>query len=68
MSGNDLIFNFFSENDPKGLEVIKNIFFKIISSPIYQLILNYYDKEDVFQEFIATKILPHRNHILDKFF
>jgi len=30
MSGNDLIFNFFSENDPKGLEVIKNIFFKII--------------------------------------
>jgi len=68
MSGNDLIFNFFSENDPKGLEVIKNIFFKIISSPTYTLILNYYDKEDVFQEFIATKILPHRNHILDKFF
>jgi len=28
MSGNDLIFNFFSENDPKGLEVIKNIFLK----------------------------------------
>jgi hypothetical protein len=68
MSGNDLIFNFFSENDPKGLEVIKNIFFKIISSPTYQLILNYYDKEDVFQEFLATKILPYRNHILDKFF
>jgi len=68
MSGNDLIFNFFSENDPKGLEVIKNIFFKIISSPTYQLILNYYDKEDVFQEFLAIKILPHRNHILDRFF
>jgi hypothetical protein len=68
MSGNDLIFNFFSENDPKGLEVIKNIFFKIISSPTYTLILNYYDKDDVFQEFLATKILPHRNHILDKFF
>jgi hypothetical protein len=68
MSGNDLIFNFFSENDPKGLEVIKNIFFKIISSPTYQLILNYYNKEDVFQEFLATKILPYRNHIVDKFF
>jgi hypothetical protein len=68
MSGNDLIFNFFSENDPKGLEVIKNIFFKIISNPTYNLILNYYEKEDVFQEFLAIKILPHRNHILDKFF
>ncbi|MBX0313185.1 MAG: hypothetical protein JHC31_15730 [Sulfurihydrogenibium sp.] len=68
MSGNDLIFNFFSENDPKGLEVIKNIFFKIIGSPTYTLILNYYEKEDVFQEFLATKILPYRNHIVDKFF
>jgi hypothetical protein len=68
MSGNDLIFNFFSENDPKGLEVIKNIFFKIIGSPTYTLILNYYEKEDVFQEFLATKILPHRNYIIDKFF
>jgi hypothetical protein len=68
MSGNDLIFNFFSENDPKGLEVIKNIFFKIISSPAYTLILNYYDIDDVFQEFLAIKILPYRNHIVDKFF
>jgi hypothetical protein len=68
MSGNDLIFNFFSENDPKGLEVIKNIFYKIINNPNYTLILNYYNKEDVFQEFLATKILPHRNYIIDKFF
>jgi hypothetical protein len=68
MSGKDLIYNFLSENDPKGLEVIKNIFFKIISSPTYQLILDYYNKEDIFQEFLAVKILPYRNHILDKFF
>jgi len=68
MSEDNLIYNFFSENDTKGLEVIKNIFFKILSSPTYKLILNYYNKEDIFQEFLANKVLPHRNHILDKFF
>jgi hypothetical protein len=68
MSGNDLIVRFFSENDTKGLGVIKNIFLKILRNQTYGAVLNYYEEEDLFQEFLATKILPNKERILEIFY
>lgn len=59
-----IIYRFLEGDDVKGLNIIRNIFYKQISSYMFNSLD--WDKEDYFQEFVL-KLLNNKNKILEIF-
>jgi hypothetical protein len=65
MKGVELILEFLEKNDLQGLQVIKNIFLSKINKQSFQALKN--QQEDLFNEFLAVKIIPNQKKISEKF-
>ncbi|MGC9081168.1 hypothetical protein [Sulfurihydrogenibium sp.] len=65
MTGVKLIWDFLKNNNTAGLDVIHNIFLKIISKQMFSALKD--QEEELFNEFISTKILTSKEMIIKKF-